>query len=160
MTIAFKDLDFISSICDCNGFECPDAIICSDNRSPQLEIAVHGGIVVDAIEVNGRRFGTQDGPFNRRDVAIQHAENVRQIKYGIHRNSVDAEYNNGICGLHFITEAGRYGPFADPCETEYTVSIPEDVTFPEFLKQELTYIGAKNFVSGFDSQVALTESKI
>ena len=159
MTIALKDLDFISPTCDCNGLECPDAIICSDSTSPQLEIAVHAGYVVDAIEVNGRGFGSQYGG-NRQDVTIQPAEKVRQIKYGIHRNSVGADYNNGICGLHFITEAVIYGPYADPCETEYTVSISEDLTLPEFLKQEMTYIGAKNFVSGFSSQVALTESKI
>ena len=40
--------------------DCPDAIICSDSKTPQLQLAVHVGIMVDAIEINGKRFGTQD----------------------------------------------------------------------------------------------------
>ena len=58
--IADEDLEFKSSLCDGNSLECPDAIICSDSKTPQLQLAVHVGIMVDAIEINGKRFGTQD----------------------------------------------------------------------------------------------------
>ena len=50
--------------------------------SPQLQIDVHHGLVVDAIEVNGRRFGTQDGPQNKENVDIQHGERIQQMRYG------------------------------------------------------------------------------
>ena len=159
LIIALKDLEFESSSCDCNDKECPDAILCSDSRSPQLKIFVHAGVVVDAIEVNGKRFGTQGGPDNKKDVLMQPAETIKQIKYGIERHSASQPYNNAICGLRFITEADTYGPYGRDCETEYTISVPEEMTFPEFLKQELTYIGAEKFVAGFRNRIP-TERKL
>ena len=84
---------------------------------------------------------------------MQPSETVKRIEYGIKRNAVGQPYNNAICGLRFITEADTFGPFSTDCETEYTISVPEDMTFPEFLKQELTYIGVKNWVAGFRNQI-------
>ena len=60
LIIAHKDLEFKSFLCDGNSLDCPDAIICNDSKTPQLQIAVHEGIMIDAIEINGKRFGTQD----------------------------------------------------------------------------------------------------
>ena len=51
-----------------------------------LRIAVHHGDVVDAIEVNDKRFGFQYGPPNQEDVGIQHGERVQQMTYGIGRD--------------------------------------------------------------------------
>ena len=161
MITAFKDLEFSSQTCDetCSTKECPDAIICSDSRSPQLEIAVHAGEVVGAIEVNDKRFGNQIENNNRRSVSIPNGQQIQLMKYGIGRHK-NSPHNNAICGLHFTTDAGTtLGPFAYQCETEYTVTIPADITFPEFLKKEITYIGVNDWVSGFRSRVP-TESKI
>ena len=84
--IADEDLEFKSSLCDGNSLECPDAIICSDSKTPQLQLAVHVGIMVDAIEINGKRFGTQDqGSTHRqsrtavRYLAIMHRSMRRMV---------------------------------------------------------------------------------
>ena len=157
----FKDFEFRSQTCDetCAAKECPDAIICSDSRSPQLEIAVHAGEVVDAIEVNDKRFGNQIENNNRKLVSIASGEKIQLLKYGIGRHP-SSPHNNGICGLYFITDAGAtIGEYAYDCPTEYNVTIPKDMTFPEFLKQEITYIGVHDWVSGFRNRVP-TESKV
>ena len=101
------------------------AIICSDSKSPQLQIAIHRGGLVDAIEVNGRRFGTQSSD-NRIDVPIQHGDRVKQMTYGIARDWTGRPYtcNNAICGLYLITREETFGPYASDCKSEYTVSIP------------------------------------
>lgn len=130
--------------------KCSGAVICSDSESPQLQIAIHRGGVVDAIEVNGRRFGTQSSD-NRIDVPIQDGDRVKQMTYGIARDWTGRRYNNAICGLYLITREETFGPYASDCKSEYTVSIPEDMTFPEFLKTELT-VTDNNWPSGFRSQ--------
>ena len=88
MVTAFKDLEFRSQICDdtCAAKECPDAIICSDSRTPQLKIAVHAGAVVDAIEVNDKRFGNQIENDNMQPVLIPNGEKIQLMKYGIGRH--------------------------------------------------------------------------
>ena len=138
--------------------ECANAIICSDSESPQLRIAVHRGYVVDAIEVNGRRFGTQDGPQNKENVDIQKGERVQQMRYGIGKDWTGDEWNNGICGLYLITNVGTFGPYGptkghnSACEAEYTVSIPDKMTLHEFLKSEMT-LTDNNWPSGFRNQI-------
>ena len=130
--------------------ECSGAVICSDSDSPQLQIAVHRGTVVDAIEVNGKRFGTQDGPLNKIDVPIQPGEKIQQMRYGVGRHT-GQPYNNAICGLYLITREETFGPYGSACTSEYTVSIPDDMTLPEFLKSELTFTD-QNWPSGFRNQ--------
>ena len=150
MFIAHKDLEFKSSVCDGNSLKCSGAVICSDSKSPQLQIAIHRGGVVDAIEVNGKRFGTKSSD-NKIDVPIQHGDSVQQMTYGIGRDWTGQRYNNAICGLYLITREETFGPYASNCESEYTVIIPEDVTLPEFLKSELT-VTDQNWPSGFRNQ--------
>ena len=116
-----------------------------------LRIAVHHGDVVDAIEVNDKRFGFQYGPPNQEDVGIQHGERVQQMTYGIGRDYTGQPYNNAICGLLLITDEDTFGPYGHTCESEYTVSIPDDMTLPEFLKSEMTFTD-KNWPSGFRNQ--------
>ena len=140
--------------------ECSDAIICSDSESPQLQIAVHHGSVVDAIEVNGRRFGTQDGPPNKENVDIQHGERVQKMRYGIGKKTGE-QWNNAICGLYLITNVNTFGPFGPllgyawlgyACEAEYTVNIPDKMTLHEFLQLEMT-LTDENWPSGFRNQI-------
>ena len=113
--------------------------------------------------MNGKRFGDQKENNNKEVVPLQDGEVIQRMVFGIERNSAGAQYNNGMCGLHLITQVDKYGPYGygngATCEAEYTISIPEDMTFPEFLKQELTYIGSRNWLLGFRNQVPL-ESKI
>ena len=132
--------------------ECSDAIICSDNESPQLQIDVYHGLVIDAIEVNGRRFGIQDGPQNKENVDIQHGERVQQMRYGTGNGWTGQPWNNGICGLYLITNVDTLGPYGQACEAEYTVSIPDHKTLHDFLKSEMTLTN-DNWPSGFRNQI-------
>ena len=73
------------------------------------------------------------------------------MTYGIGRDWTGQRYNNAICGLYLITLQRTFCPYASGCVSEYTVSIPEDMTLPEFLKSELT-VTDQNWPSGFRNQ--------
>ena len=158
-------LNFKSLTCDCNSLECPDATICSDRSDPKLNIAVYTGYVFYSIEINGKRFGTEGG--DRIDVQLQHGEKILKMVYGISRDWPDYEWHNTICGLNLMTNFHTYGPYFSPwcpncrCEFEYLVSIPDEMTFLEFLAAELKLeFGLWNYwILGFNSEILLLESK-
>ena len=76
--------------------------------------------------MNGKRFGDQKENNNKEVVPLQDGEVIQRMVFGIERNSAGAPYNNGMCGLHFITKIDKYGPYGSgngvQCEAEYTIS--------------------------------------
>ena len=154
--------------------------ICSKTT---MDLSVYAGTLVNTIVVNGARFGANSGG-DLIDVPLQDGETIFGLEYGIDRAWISYDFEGTICGLYFITNTFRYlGPYSgrvmrtailrtstfghrhrfitlkEPCETEYTVTIPDGMEFSKFLADDLiakpSGVQYGYWITGFKSQTEL-----
>ena len=75
-----------------------------------MNLSVHEGSVVNTIVVNGERFGANSGGI-KNDVPMQEGEIILQLEYGF-LNYPNLDYSEAICGLYFVTNIQKHGPYA------------------------------------------------
>ena len=118
-----------------------------------MDINVYVGYIVDAIEVNGEFFGPS-GRGSRVNVPIGPGEIILRLEYGINSDWPGQDYNNAICGLYFVTNYQKLGPYA-PCETKYSTAVPRDESLSAFLSSNaILKSGENNFILGFKARVS------
>ena len=62
------------------------------------------------------------------------------------------DYNHAICGLSFVTNFQKLGPYAD-CTAQYSTTIPEDQNLSEFISSQAIFKAEENFILGFKAKV-------
>ena len=129
--------------------------ICSRTK---MNLAVWAGNAVNTLVVNGKRFGANWGGAEY-VIPMQEGERVTGLEYGIIQWDYEQDWSNSICGLYVITNFQKHGMYNPdiPCPTEYSVAIPNDVDFTEFLVDDIiakpsnTDLGY--WITGFKSQI-------
>ena len=76
----------------------------------KIDLAVYAGYVVNTIDVNGERYGANSGG-NYANVPMQEGETILRLEYGIWINDA-YDYSGSICGLYFVTNIQKHGPYA------------------------------------------------
>ena len=128
-------------------------ISASTTQEPPLDLCVYAGTVINTIEINDEKFGASYGG-DKITIPMQSGEYVSRMEYGINKAWTGWEHNNAICGLYFITNFQRHGPYGvEECPAIYSVSIPEDLSLSEFLTKNLVLKSTGNWILGFKARV-------
>ena len=125
----------------------------SATQEPPLDLCVYAGTVINTIEINDEKFGASYGG-DKITVPMQSGERVLRMEYGINKAWVGWDHNMSICGLVFITNLQRHGPYGvEDCPATYSVSIPEDQSLSEFLATNLILKSTGDWILGFKGRV-------
>ena len=118
-----------------------------------LDLSVYVGTVVAKFVINDEEFGAGAGG-DKITVPMQSGERVLRMEYAINKAWVGWDHNMSICGLVFITNLQRHGPYGqEACPATYSVSIPEDQSLSEFLTKNLVLKSTGDWILGFKARV-------
>ena len=122
-------------------------------QEPPLDLSVYVGTVVAKFVINDEEFGAGAGG-DKITVPMQSGERVLRMEYAINKAWVGWDHNMSICGLVFITNLQRHGPYGqEACPATYTVSIPENQSLSEFLTKNLVLKSTGDWILGFKARV-------
>ena len=110
--------------------------------------------IIRSFVINGILYG-RDAGSNQNHISLQINENVLSIRYS---NSLESNRLHQICGLSFVTNMATYGPYTNDIQcgnSEYTVKLPGDKDFEDFISSDAIYDDDLT-VLGFKSQEILT----
>ena len=131
----------------------PTTLAPSGTQEPPFDLCVYAGTIINTIEINDEKFGASYGG-DKITVPMQSGEHVLRMEYGINKAWTGWEHNNAICGLYFITNFQRHGPYGvEECPAIYSVSIPDDLSLSEFLTKNLVLKSTGNWILGFKARV-------
>ena len=133
----------------------PASTTASTTQAPAMNLSVYAGTVINYIEIDDENYGgSKNNGGDKNVVPMQSGERVLRMEYGINKAWVGWEHNNAICGLFFITNLQRHGPYGtEACPVTYSVSIPDDQSLAEFLTENLVLKSTGNWILGFKARV-------
>ena len=105
-------------------------------KRTQMDLAVFTGYVVNTVVVNGERFGANSGG-NKYGIPMQDGEIITSLEYGIWINDA-YEYSGSICGLYFVTNIQKHGPYAGTVMKNVIFLLSYDLIFTTFIIHYIT----------------------